>query len=96
MSHLAMLSPLEEALLKQGAVKTHCFSAASTQGPRVWYVLALFLMKEAEFEKAVQKQGTPVNLKDYGFILASGIGDHPPESVMQAIKERYGIDFDKS
>jgi len=91
--NIAELSAIEQAYLLAGGVSIFHFSANSQKGPRVWYVLALHLLKENDFKRDLQQDGIDLNLRDYGIILASGMGDGAPEEALLELESRYSIPF---
>jgi fructose-1,6-bisphosphatase/sedoheptulose 1,7-bisphosphatase-like protein len=88
---LEKLSTVAEILIANKVVNIYHFSADSLSGHRVWYVLALSIDRHTSFLSDIQNSGVQLNLKEYGHILASGVGETAPTSVIDALYTQYGI-----
>lgn len=74
----------------KGKILIYNFSALDTAGDPVWYLLGVPSAQSEDFLDAIQQSGD-VDIKQFGAILASGSGKHPPESICKEIHERYGV-----
>lgn len=57
-----------------------------------WAYLSLSPLRYYEF-KAAEARGN-YDLKEFGDILAHGIGHTPPADIVQKMKDQYGLDED--
>lgn len=60
-------------------------------GFHVWHFIMVAPAKVNAFLNA--KKQPIFDLRDYGEILKSGYGSHPPKEVIDEINEKYGLDF---
>ena len=55
-----------------------------------WYYVLVERLKVSLFLKALNDD--IIHLENYGIILYSAYGDHPPEDITAKLKDEYGID----
>ncbi len=55
-----------------------------------WYYVLVERLKVSLFLKALNDD--IIHLENYGKILYSAYGDHPPEDITNKLKDEYGID----
>jgi len=58
---------------------------------KAYYYILVDALKERLFLQDI-KSKVHFNLKDYGTILASGYGNHPPAATQKMLKEKYDYD----
>ena len=59
-------------------------------GKNAWYYVLVERLKVSLFLKALNDD--IIHLEDYGKILYSAYGDHPPKEISDKIRDEYGID----
>ncbi|MDX1975566.1 MAG: hypothetical protein SFT92_07835 [Rickettsiales bacterium] len=59
-------------------------------GNYAWYYVLVDTLKKALFEKRVGKE--KLNIKDYGTVLYSGWGSHPPEDIQRKLREDFNVE----
>lgn len=59
-------------------------------GRAAWYYLQVEKLKKKIFEIDARKG--QIQLTDYGKIIISGYGEHPPADVKQRMKDEYGFE----
>ena len=59
------------------------------RGRAAWYYVLVDENKIVDFKSALKSD--TINLENYGTILESGYGEHPPERIEQKIKCKFGI-----
>ena len=67
------------------------FIRAIEQNMPCWFYLKINPVKLPEYERKM-KEGA-MNISDYGQILDSDWGVHPPADVASYMREKYGIDI---
>lgn len=60
-----------------------------TTGDNAWYYVMIDRGKRDAFRN--QNGVDLLNITDYGTILHSGFGDHPPEAIRMRMEEEYGF-----
>lgn len=66
------------------------FIRAMEQGQPCWFYLRISPQKLAEYERGLTLGA--LNIRDFGEILQSGWGAHPPQHLIEFMQETHGIE----
>lgn len=81
-------SPIDQAAKSANADLVYLVKGID-DNRNAWYYVLVERLKVSLFLKALNDD--IIHLEDYGKILYSAYGDHPPKEITDKVKEEYGV-----